>query len=45
MNIAGLGTDIVETERIAGMISRYQESFTTRICTAEELLLAEKKKR
>ena len=44
MNIAGLGTDIVEIDRISGVISRHQESFAVRVCTAKELQIADGKK-
>ncbi|GHT24035.1 holo-[acyl-carrier-protein] synthase [Planctomycetales bacterium] len=35
--IAGIGTDIIECERIAGMIQRHGEHFTHRVFTENEI--------
>ena len=43
MNIAGLGTDIVEVARVAKILEEFGEHFRERVCSAEELALAEKK--
>ncbi len=43
MDIAGLGTDIVEVARVAKLLEEFGEHFRQRVCSAEELLLAEKK--
>ena len=43
MQIIGLGTDIVETERISGVLAGFGSHFKERICTASELAAAEKK--
>lgn len=40
--IIGLGTDIVEIERIRAMIERYGESFLKRCFTADEIAYADK---
>ena len=43
MQIIGLGTDIVEIDRIKEVVSRHTEHFKNRVYTADELLCAEKK--
>lgn len=43
MDIIGLGTDIVETQRIAAVLSRHRDSFRCRLLTAEEIVLAAEK--
>ena len=37
MNVIGIGTDIVETLRIAQMIERHGELFLTRVYTRREI--------
>ena len=37
MNVVGIGTDIVESLRIAQMIERHGEAFLTRVYTAQEI--------
>lgn len=37
MNVFGIGTDIVESLRIAQMIERHGEAFLTRVYTAHEI--------
>ncbi len=37
MHVLGLGTDITETERIAGMIQRHGDAFLNRIYTQAEI--------
>lgn len=43
MDIIGIGTDIVEVERIAAVLARHAESFNSRLLTEKELALAAKK--
>ena len=43
MDIIGIGTDIVETERIAAVLTRHAESFNSRLLTEKEIALANQK--
>lgn len=36
MSIVGIGTDIVETDRIRGLLTRHAERFTTRVLSGPE---------
>ena len=44
MNIIGLGTDIIECERIARMLTRHGERFTNHVYTDEEVRYCSGKK-
>jgi len=44
MNILGIGTDIVECPRIAGMIERYGELFLQRVYTDVEIRYCQSRK-
>jgi holo-[acyl-carrier protein] synthase len=41
--ILGIGTDIVEIERVSGVLERHGEAFKAKVFTAGELALAEPK--
>ena len=44
MQIIGLGTDIVEVDRIRKVLSSFDDHFKERLCTPEELAAAERLK-
>ncbi|MEL7500118.1 MAG: holo-ACP synthase [Planctomycetota bacterium] len=37
MNVIGIGTDIIQCRRIAGMIEKHEETFITRVYTQREI--------
>lgn len=45
MRIFGIGTDIVECQRIARMLERHGETFVRRVFTEREILYCQKRKR
>lgn len=44
MQIIGLGTDIVETERIGGMLERHGDAFLSRVFTNDEVAYCQDRK-
>jgi len=40
MRIIGIGTDIIEIERLAAVFNRFEDAFRTRVYTGTELTLA-----